>query len=92
MAHTTCLVCLVSTVSGRNKKRSQNAHGKGGASSGLITKLEQSRFSLDIYGLAPQLCLLFWNVSAVSMPPSDMILTWLACTLNDVIFVYIRNN
>ncbi len=40
MAHTACLVCLVSTVSGRCK----NALGKRSASSGHITKLEQSPF------------------------------------------------
>jgi hypothetical protein len=49
MACTTLLVCLVSTVSGHNKKEAQNALGTGGASSGNITKLEQSRFSFDIY-------------------------------------------
>jgi hypothetical protein len=43
MAHTTCLVCLVSTVSGCHK----NALGRGSTSSRHITKLEQS---LDIYG------------------------------------------
>jgi hypothetical protein len=52
MACTACLVHLVGTVSGRSK----NALGKGSTSSGHITKLEQSRFSLDIYG--PKLPLL----------------------------------
>jgi hypothetical protein len=46
MALTACLVCIVSTVSGRYK----NALGKGTASSGHITKLEQSTFLLVIYG------------------------------------------
>jgi len=46
MAHTTCLVCLLSAVSGCRK----NALERGSASSGHITKLEQSIFSLDIYG------------------------------------------
>jgi hypothetical protein len=45
MAHSACLVCLISTVSGRSKKGP-----KWGANSGHTTKLEQSRFSLDIYG------------------------------------------
>jgi len=45
MAHTACLVCLISTVSGRSQKRL-----KCGAGSGHTTKLEQARFSLDIYG------------------------------------------
>ncbi len=61
MAHTACHVCLISTVSGRNKKEAKNAHRKGGASSGPITKLEQFGFSLDVYELAPQLCLFFWS-------------------------------
>ncbi len=46
MAHTACLVCLVSTVSGCCK----NALGRGSASSRNIVKLEQPRFYLDIYG------------------------------------------
>ncbi len=40
MAHTACLVCLVSTVSGPCK----NALGRGSASIRHITKLEQSTF------------------------------------------------
>jgi hypothetical protein len=40
MASTTCLVCLVSTVSGCH----ENALGRGSASSRHITKLEQSTF------------------------------------------------
>ncbi len=51
MAHTACLVCLVIAVSGRSK----NALGRGSASSGHITNLEQSRFSFDIY-VAISLC------------------------------------
>ncbi len=49
MAYTACLVCLISAVSGRNKK-AKNAFVKVGAISEHITKLEQSRFSLDICG------------------------------------------
>ncbi len=45
MERTTCLVCLVSTVSGRCK----NALDRGTSSDGHITKLEQSTFS-DVYG------------------------------------------
>ncbi len=45
MACTACFVCLISSAGGRSK----NALGRGSASSGHITKLEQSRFSLDIY-------------------------------------------
>jgi hypothetical protein len=45
MACTAWLVCLISTVSGRSKKKK-----KCGASSGHKTKLEQS-ISFDIYGL-----------------------------------------
>ncbi len=41
------LVDLVNTVSGWHK----NALGRGSASSRYITKLEQSTFLLDIYGL-----------------------------------------
>jgi hypothetical protein len=33
-----------------------------------------------------------WHASAVNLPLSDVILTQLACTPNDVIFIYIRNN
>ncbi len=40
MAHTACLVCLVSIVSGQSK----NALGRGNSSNGHITKLEQSTF------------------------------------------------
>ncbi len=47
MARTACLVCLVSTVSGRCK----NALGRGSANSRHITKLEQSRISFYIFGL-----------------------------------------
>ncbi len=43
MAHTTCLVCLISTVSGPCKK-SKICLGKCGASSGHIIKLKQSIF------------------------------------------------
>jgi len=53
MAHTPCLVFLVSTVSGHSKKKAKNALGRGSANSGPITKLEQSIFSLDIYALNP---------------------------------------
>jgi hypothetical protein len=45
MAHTNCLVCLVSAVSSHHK----NTLRKASASNGHITKLEQSTF-LDIYG------------------------------------------
>ncbi len=45
MAGTTCLVCLLSTVSGCCKI----TIGRDSASSGYIAKLEQSTF-LDIYG------------------------------------------
>jgi hypothetical protein len=46
MVRTTCLDCLVSTVSDRSKKKKK----KGKASSGHTTKFEQS-ISLDIYGI-----------------------------------------
>ncbi len=49
MAHTARLVCLVSVVSGCIKK-AKNALGRCGSSSLHITKLEQSRFSLDVFG------------------------------------------
>ncbi len=44
MAHTACLVCMVSTVSGHCK----NALRKGSVGGQRITKLEQSTF-LDIH-------------------------------------------
>ncbi len=47
MTHTACLVCLFSTVSGLRK----NALGRGSASSRHITKIQHSKFSLDIYDL-----------------------------------------
>ncbi len=46
MAHTACLVCLVSAVIATAK----NGLGRGGIGNGCITYLEHSRFSLDIYG------------------------------------------
>jgi hypothetical protein len=42
------LVFLISTFSGRRKK-AKNPLGRRGASGRHLTKLEQSRFSLDIY-------------------------------------------
>jgi hypothetical protein len=50
MAHTACFVCLISAVSGRSKKTGKIALERGRAGSRHLTKLEQSRFSLDIYG------------------------------------------
>ncbi len=49
MAHTNCLVSVASTVSDHHK----NTLRKASASSGHITKLEQSTF-LDIYGCTSQ--------------------------------------
>ncbi len=49
MACIACLVGLISTLSGCSKKEAQNALGTGTSRSGNITKLEQSRFSFDIY-------------------------------------------
>ncbi len=43
IARTACHVCHISTISGRSKK-AKNALGRYGASSGHITKLEQSIF------------------------------------------------
>ncbi len=63
MARTTCLVCLVSSVSGCLK----NALRRGSASNGHITKLEQSTFLryLWFYHFVCAFCaslyiLLFW--------------------------------
>jgi hypothetical protein len=73
MVHTACLVCLVITVSSHIK----NTLARASASSGHITKLEQStfpsihaQFIVNVYSgdkLGTQLCLLFWS-SAVSLP------------------------
>jgi hypothetical protein len=52
MPCTACLDYLVCTVSGCSKKKSINALGQNGTSKEHITKLEQSIFSLDIYGYA----------------------------------------
>ncbi len=49
MAHTAWLVCLISAVSGRSKK-AKIALERGRAGRRHLTKLERSRFSLDIYG------------------------------------------
>ncbi len=48
IAHTACLVCLISTVNGHSKKERKKGY-KCGASSGQITNLEQSFHSFDIY-------------------------------------------
>jgi len=48
MAQIVCLVSLIAIVSGHSKK-AKNALGRGGTSSGHVTKLDQSKFSLDIY-------------------------------------------
>ncbi len=52
MAHTTCLVFHIGTISGHCK----NALGRSSGNSGHITKLEQSRFSSDIYVLKIVYC------------------------------------
>ncbi len=49
MARTDYIVCLVGALSGWSKK-AKTALERGGARSGHKSKLEQSRFSLDIYG------------------------------------------
>jgi hypothetical protein len=54
MAHTACLFCLVSTVSGF----CENAHGGGRASCEHTTKLEQFRYCFYIYGSTTMLLLL----------------------------------
>jgi hypothetical protein len=48
MAHSACLVCFISTVNGRIKKRREKKTWKPGASSGHITNLKQSIFCLSI--------------------------------------------
>jgi len=49
MARTACLVCFISTVNGRSKKKEKKPI-MSCASSGHITKLKQSIFApLDIY-------------------------------------------
>ncbi len=53
MVHTACLVCLISTVNGHSNKKRKKAK-KCGPSSGHITNLKQSNFSLDIYGCASE--------------------------------------
>jgi hypothetical protein len=46
-------------------KKAKNALGKGSTRRGHKTKLEQSRFSLDIYGLEPSTFLrcLWWRLN-----------------------------
>jgi hypothetical protein len=61
MARTACLVCFISTVNGRSKKKKP---WKIGASSRHITNLKQSMLvTFDICGLILQLCLLFGCVA-----------------------------
>ncbi len=54
MAHTACLVCFISIVNGRSKKKKRKEEAcswKAGASSRHITNLKQSILeSFDIYG------------------------------------------
>ncbi len=50
MARTTCLVCLTSTISGRCKKRSQNALEDVALVAGTQQNLS-NLYSLDIYGV-----------------------------------------
>jgi hypothetical protein len=61
MARTACLVCLVSTVSGRPK----NALRRSSTNSEHI-KLEQSRFSFDIYGWWPKQK--YWQLKQAYLP------------------------
>jgi hypothetical protein len=84
MAHTACLVGLVSTVSGHHK----NALGRGSISSRQITKLEQSTFILISMVTFSALFTFWvgWHPSAVNLPPGDVIFAQLACPLNDIIF------
>ncbi len=68
MASTECLVCLVNTVGGHCK----NALGRGSASSGLITKLEQSTFLRHLC-TAHFLSLYVYTVISIYMPNSSYI-------------------
>jgi hypothetical protein len=53
-ARTACLVCFISTVNSRSKKRKEKKPIMSCASSGHITKLKQSIFApFDIYDLNP---------------------------------------
>jgi hypothetical protein len=53
MAHTACLVCFISTINGRSKKKKRLSLGRTGASSGHITNLKQSILEAsDIYAPA----------------------------------------
>jgi hypothetical protein len=55
MAYTACLVCLIVL----SVAAAKNALLRGNASSGHITKLEQSRFSFDIYGFEQSSSLIY---------------------------------
>jgi hypothetical protein len=57
MTSTACLVCIISTLNGRSKKRSL---GRWALVAGTQQTLSNLFLPFDIYGLAPQLCLLFW--------------------------------
>ncbi len=75
MAHTACIVCFISTVNGRSKKK-ENALKDVALVAGTQQNLS-NLYSLDIYGL---------HAGAVSLPPADVIFAQLAWPLNDVIF------
>jgi hypothetical protein len=60
MAHTACLVCFISTVNVRSKKR-ENALEDVALVGGTQQNLS-NLYSLDIYGLVNLLCLLIWSV------------------------------
>jgi hypothetical protein len=49
MARTAGLVCFISTVNGRSKKKKKKSPWKTGARSGHITNLKQSILTFDIY-------------------------------------------
>ncbi len=74
MACTACLVCLVSTVSGRPK----NALGRGSASSGHITKLKQSTFLRYLWLAHKHVDYLCYNIDGAANPP-DLLAKWMGC-------------
>jgi hypothetical protein len=55
MAHTTCLVCFISTVNDRIKKKKKRSLGSLALVAGTKQTLSDLFLSFDIYGFNPQI-------------------------------------
>jgi hypothetical protein len=89
MARASCLVCLVSTVSGHCK----NALGRGSASSRHITKLKQSTFLFDIYESTSIIEIIAYTVSIIEIVVYSILIIDIivySTSIIDVIIWYLR--